>query len=237
MKFIIATLAIIMMVQVALAQNYVTLSASTVRKSRLIQDLRDLGADFVAQQGVFVSKKSPFLGNFYTISKTEKVERRITANITYYRYTVILVDPQNFTTANATYTINFRPVNASFIVASYSYNILASNPNNTHTVGGPALIDIRPLNAGKGDLYATLNESLHEVVADAIAHKSIPNATYTLSYVYNAYSVSSGYPPQYVFLVKVLSSKGIYYRLQITATEDVEGEDHTNPDYIIYTNK
>jgi len=236
MKYFIVALALVMMTQTAMTQQYVTLSAATVSRSQLIRDLRDLGADYVAQQGVFVSTKAPFLGNFYTIRTTEKVERAITSGVTYYRYTVVLADQDNLTVARATYVVNYRPATGSFIVASYSYRIIGGNPDNEPSVGGPSLVDIRPLNAGNSDLQTLLDESFEYVVDDAIAKKRLPDADYRIQFVYNAYSVSSGYPPQYVFLVKAVNDDGRYYRIEITATLDVPGEEHQDPTYVIYPN-
>ena len=239
MKYFIVALAVVMMAQVAMTQNYVTLSAATINNSALIRNLRALGADYVAQQGVFVSTKAPFLGNFYEITQTVRVERAITASVTYYRYTVILADQDDLTEARATYVINYRPSNSNFIVASYSYTIIGGNPNNEPSVGGPSLVDIRTFNDGGSTLNPLsllLDESFEWVVDDAIAKNRLPNSNYRIQFVYNAYSTGSGYPPQYVFLVKAVNDNGRYYRIQITATEDVQGEPHVNPTYIVYPN-
>ena len=236
MKFFILAFALVMMAQTVMTQQYVTLSDAAVSASQLIQDLRDLGADYVAQQGVFVSTKVPLKGNFYQINKTEKVENATANSTSYYRYTVILTDPANITTANATYVIQYVPSNFSVSIASYRYTIIGNNSNNTAVVGGPSLYDIRGLNAGNDTLSPLLKNATDYVIADAIQNNKLPNSTYTRKFVYNAYLVNSGTPPQYDFLVKLENGNHDFYRLEINATEDVQGQPHVNPTYIVYPN-
>jgi len=238
MKFIIVALAIILMAQTSFASSpqYVQLNATTIRSSQLIQNLRDLGADYVIQQGVFVSTKAPLPGSFYKLTKTEKVEQKVTPSITYYRFTVILYEQDKLAIVRATYVVSFKPSNGAFLVTSFKYNIIGGNPNGEQSVGGPSLIDVRPLNNGTDDLSPLLADAIKSVVADAKKNGELPKSKYTLRYVYNAYLVNSGYPPQYVFLVKLVNSKGQTYRVEITATENVGGEDNQNPAYVIYPN-
>ena len=259
MKFIIAALAIILMAQASFSASpkYVQLSASTIPQSQLIQDLRDLGADYVIQQGVFVNTKNPLPGSYYELTKTEKVERKVTSSVTYYRYTVILTEYDNLAVLRATYTINFKPSTGGFLISSFNYKIIGGNPNGERSVGGPSLVDVRPLNSGNDEyLSPFLSESVDYVIADAIENGKLPDSTYTLKYVYNAYLVDSGYPPRYVFLVKLVNSKGQTYRVEITAAEseedesgyeegeyEFEGEDNgegfneeSNIEYVIYPN-
>lgn len=237
MKFFIVALALVMMAQIAMTQQYVTLSTATVNNNQLIRDLRDLGADYVAQQGVFVSTKAPFRGNFYEITRTEKVERAITASVTYYRYTVVLADQDNLTVARATYVVNYRPSTSNFIVSSYVYRLIGGNPNNEPSVGGPSLVDIRGLNAGNVELSPFLDMSIRSAVEDSIYFGTLPRADYSLKYVYNAYLASSGYPAEYFFLVKLVNDKGDYYRLKIRNWDnsDSEGPSYV-PEVVVYPN-
>ena len=238
MKFIIVALAIILMAQSSFASSpqFVQLSKSDINKSQLIQNLRDLGADYVIQQGVFVSTKSPLPGNFYELTKTVSVEQKVTSSITYYRYNVILYEQDKLAIVKATYTVSFKPSTGGFLVTNFKYTVIGGNPNNQQSVGGPSLIDVRPLNKGNDDLSPLLAQSIKYVVADAKKNDELPRSKYELRYVYNAYLVNSGYPAQYVFLVKLTNSKGQTYRVQITATEDVQGQPHVNPTYVVYPN-
>ncbi len=238
MKFLILALAVILMAQSSFASSpqYVQVSKSTINKSQLIQNLRDLGADYVVQQGVFANAKNPLPGSYYEITKTEKVEQKVTSSITYYRFTVILYEQDKLAIVRATYVISYKPSNGAFVITSSNYNIIGGNPNNEPSVGGPSLIDVRPLNKGDDDLSPLLNDAIKYVVAAAKKNGELPKSKYTLSHVYNAYLESSGYPPQYVFLVKLVNSKGQTYRVEITATENEEGEDQINPEYVVYPN-
>ncbi len=227
MKTFIA-LAIILMAQTSFGASpkYVQLSASEINQSQLIQNLRDLGADYVIQQGVFISTKSPLPGSYYELTKTEKVERKITSSVTYYKYTVILTEYDNQAVVRATYTINFKPSTGGFLISSFNYKIIGGNPNGEQSVGGPSLVDVRALNNGTDEyLSPFLSESIDYVVADAIENGKLPESTYTLKYVYNAYLEDSGYPPRYVFLVRLVNEEGETYRVEITAAESDEGED------------
>ena len=220
----------------ASSPQYVEVSKSTINKSQLIQNLRDLGADYVVQQGVFVNTKDPLPGSYYEITKTEKVEQKVTSSATYYRFTVILYELDKLAIVRANYVISYKPSNGAFVITSFNYKIIGGNPNGEPSVGGPSLIDVRPLNKGDDDLSPLLNDAVKYIVADAKKNGDLPKSKYTLSHVYNAYLESSGYPPQYVFLVKLVNSKGQTYRVEITATENEEGEDQINPEYVVYPN-
>ena len=237
MKFIILALALFCIAQTSFGASpqYLPLSAATIRNSQLIQNLRDLGGDYVIQHGVFVSKTLP--GSYYELTKTEKVERKITPSTTYYRYTVILTEYNDLAIVRVNYVISYNPKTGAFAVISHNYRIIGGNPKGEPSVGGPSLIDVRPLNTGNDDLSPLLSSSVKYVTADAIKNKKLPKTTYSLSYVYNAYLEDSGFPPRYVFLVKLVSKTGLTYRVEITATETEEGEDPVNPEYVLYSNQ
>jgi len=238
MKFLILALALFCIAQTSFGASpqYVQLSPATIRNSQLIQNLRDLGADYVIQQALFASK-TPLPGSYYELTRTEKVERKITPSATYYRYTVILTEYDNLAIVRANYVISFNPKTGAFAVVSHKYKIIGGNPKGEPSVGGPSLIDVRPLNAGNDDLSPFLSSSVKYVTADAIKNKKLPKTAYSLADVYNAYLEDSGFPPRYVFLVKLVSKTGMTYRVQITATATEKGEKPVNPSYVVYSNK
>jgi len=230
MKFFILALAFAFLAQPLMAQllgGYVELSEEEINASPVINDLKNLGAAYVIQQGVFVSTKAPLPGDWYEITSTEKIEARVTPGVTYYRYTVTLTENDGHATADATYVVSWRPSNGAFLVASYQYTVTKTD-SQEQSVGGPSLVDIRPLNDGTGDLFPTLVEAVRFVVHDAADRGYISGGVYTLRYVYNAYLQNSGYPPTYVFLVRLVSSSGINYRIQMTVPieDEAYGEDH-----------
>ncbi len=144
MKFLLATFALIFMTQAVMAQEFITLTPSTVENNQLIQDLRDLGAAYVAQQGMFVSTKAHLIGDYYSIINTEKVERKVTPTVTYYRFTVTLNELYKRDLVRATYTVNYKPSNGGFVVSSYLYKILKRNSEKDINFGG-YIYSINPL--------------------------------------------------------------------------------------------
>lgn len=230
MKFFILVLAFALMAQTPMAQlgGYVTLTEDQINATPLIGDLLNLGADYVIQQGVFQSVRAPLPGDWYDVTRVLSVEERVTPGVNFYRYNVILTENDGYASANATYVVSWRPRNAAFLVNSYQYTVTKGNPVE-EAIGGPSLIDVRPLNAGRGDLFPILVESIKFVVHDAADAGLLPGGVYTLRYVYNAYLKDSGYPPTYVFLVRLVNSRtGENYRIEITTpvTDEEYENDH-----------
>ena len=225
MKFLLLSLAFLLMVQLSSTTSspeYTELGPGLISKSQLIQDLQDLGADYVVQQGVFASSEAPLPGKFYEVTHTEKVERKIVDSTTYFKFTVILTEFDELAVVHATSVVSFDFETGAFAVTSFKYNIIESNPDGENSIGGPTLIDVRPLNNGSDELTPLLNDSIDRVVADAIDNGQLPEAKYMLKHVYTAYLVDSGYPATYVFFVKLVSNEGKTYRVEITAPESEE---------------
>jgi len=234
MKFLIATLVLILTIQspsikaqstTSAFLQYVPIPPNEVAKNQVIQDLRDLGADFVIQKGVFANTTLPLPGSYYEVTETESVEQKDTSTATYYRFTVILTETDNLAVVRANYVIGFRPSTGGFLVTYYNYDIIGGDPDAEQSVGGPSFVDVRPLNNGTSDLSPLLNSSIEYIVADATEKGQIPESNYTLRYVYNAHLANSGYPPTYVFLVRLMNDEGMSYRVEIVASEgEEEGE-------------
>jgi len=242
MKSLLLVLALFFIAQNTMASSagYSQLSSTTIKKSQLIQDLRDFGADYVVQQGVFQSPKNPLPGAYYEITKTEKVERKITSTTTYYRYTVILTEYDNLAVVRATYVVSFKPATGGVLVSSQSYRIIGGDKNGEQSVGGPSLIDVKPLNEGSDDeLSSLLEEGLAYTISDAIQNGDLKESDYHLKYIANALLADSGYPSTFVFLVTLADSKGKTYRAQITCYSSEDGEEVDEewlPEYVIFPN-
>ncbi len=222
MKFLLFSLALIMMVQLSFTTNspqWTEMSDFLIFKSELIQNLRDLGADYVMQQGVFASTTEPLPGKFYEVTSTLKAERKITNTTTFYRFNVILTEFDELAVVNATYVVSFDFGTGAFMVNSFRYNIIENNPDGENSIGGPSLIDVRPLNNGSDELTPLLSESIDYVIADAIDNGQLPEAKYMLKYVYTAYLMDYGYPATYVFFVKLVNNKGQTFRVEIMVPE------------------
>jgi len=239
MKFLIATLILILTIQSPLLKaqqtntlQYVPVPPNEIAESQIIQDLRDLGADFVIQKGVFANTTSPLPGSYYELTQTESVERKYTSTATYYRFTVILNETDNLAVVRANYVVGFRPSTGGFLVTYYNYDIIGGDPDAEQSVGGPSLVDVRPLNNGTSDLSPLLNSSIEYVVDDAIEKGLLPESNYTLRYVYDAYLTSSGYPPTYVFLVRLMNDEEMSYRVEIIASEDLEEEEELEDEFV-----
>jgi len=99
---------------------YRQFSTSAINKSQLIQDIRDFGADYVAQKGALETTENPLPGSYYEITKTEKVERKITSITTYYRYTLIPTEYDDLAVVRATYVVNFKPSTGDVVLGSYN---------------------------------------------------------------------------------------------------------------------
>jgi len=241
MKSLILIFALIFIAQNTMATSpaYKTLSATVIKNSQLIQDLRDLGADYVVQKGVFHPKKNALPGSYYEITKTEKVERSITPIATYYRYTVILAEYDNLAVIRASYVVTYAPNTGAVSVGSDSYRIIGGDPTGEQSVGGPSLVDVEPLNDDTDEeLSPLLESSVAYTVKDAIAKKLIPKGKYQIGQVYNAYLADSGFPPTYVFLLTLVDAHGNTYRAEITSysLDGSEQGDEWLPEYVIFPN-
>jgi len=85
MKFLIATIVLILTIQSPLIKaqtttsaflQYVPIPPNEVAENQVIQDLRDLGADFVIQKDVFANTTLPLPGSYYEVTETESVEKK-----------------------------------------------------------------------------------------------------------------------------------------------------------------
>lgn len=163
---------------------YRQLSTFAINKSQLIQDLRDFGADYVVQKGALETTKNPLPGSYYEITKTEKVERKITSITTYYRYTVIPTEYDDLAVVRATYVVNFKPSTGDVIVGSYNYKIIRGNPDGQKSVGGPSLINVKPLNDSTNkELLSILEYGITYTVNDAMQSKKLGDSEYHVEHI------------------------------------------------------
>jgi len=242
MKLFIAAFLLIAFGAVASgADGYVTLKASTINRSQLIQDLRQLGAEYVLEQGIFRSTKTPLYNGSWGISKTEKVERKTTSAVTYYRYTVQIQSKSAPTLIRAVYVVAFRRANGNTLVKSYSYRILSNDPDGPFLADLPMFIDLRSLSNGNGvDDY--LNEGISYVIKQALKKGEIKKGNYRVGTTFSIQDTGFSFPYGYNFLTTLVNkSSGYTYRVRIFVfiTENLpeDQQDDFPPTYTIYPNK
>ncbi len=242
MKLFIAALFLISFGAIASGSDgYVTLKASTINNSDLIKDLRQLGAEYVLEKGIFSSTKAPLYNGSWGISKTEKVERKTTSGVTYYRYTVQIQSKSAPTLIRAVYVVAFRNANGNTLVKSYSYRILSNNPDGPFLADLPMFFDLKSLTDGSGvDDY--LNEGVDYVVKQAIAKGQIKKGKYRVGTTFSIQDTGFSFPYGYNFLTTIVNkSTGYTYRVRIFVfiTENLpeNQQDDFPPTYTIYPNK
>jgi hypothetical protein len=187
-------------------------------------------------------RKNALPGSYYELTKTEKVERKITPEATYYRYTVRLAEYDNLAVIRATYVVTYVPETGVVSVGSDSYKIIRGDRNGEQSVGGPSLVDVQPLNDKTDEELLPLVEySVDYTIKDAIAKKLLKKSQYQVGEVYNAYLVDSGFPSTYVFLLTLVDNHGNTYRVEITSyyldgSEEGDGSDEWLPEYALAPN-
>jgi len=239
MKLFVVTLLLIAFGAMAQNNGYVRLSTNTINNSRLIQDLRQLGAEYVLDKGIFRSTKAPLYNGSWGISKTEKVERRTTSAVTYYRYTVQIQSQSAPTLIRAIYTVAFRRANGNTIVTNYYYRILSNNPDGPFIADLPMFIDVRSLSNGSGiDDY--LDQGVDYVIEQALAKGEIRPGTYHVGRTFSIQDTGFSYPYGYNFLTTIVNQSGYTYRVRVFVfiTDNLPEEEQGNfpPTYTIYPN-
>ena len=230
MKLFLFTLALIFTAQLAFAQSgYVELGEQEAQDST-VQGLRLFGWKYVLQQGVFQSTKLPLENGNWEVFSIKSTERRTSGPVTYYRFTVQLgLDYGDRMIIQTRYVVSYRPSNGRFLISSWSYSIVQGSTTEEVGTGGPYLEDIRPVNDGTNDISSVLDDAIPKVVEAAIAAGDLPDATYRLRYVYNVGNAGES-PPNYSFLVSLVSSGGKYYRVRIGLVDNTEVEEIPEPE-------
>jgi len=198
MRYLIfGTLALLLFLsQTTLAQKWEQLDPTDVNgsESPTARELLDVATNYVKQKGMFESTKYPFPGNYYKggygHNDDTTFERRNTSTVTYYRYNFTLTEQFGTATVNATAIVSYNPSNSNFVVTNYSYHInyhgQEAEPNHGTPGYHESLTDTRTL-TGDGDLASDVNECFDSVIADHIEQGTIPDAKYTIQYVYGAW--------------------------------------------------
>jgi len=239
MKLIVIAILLAVLGSTMAASGYVKLSSNTINNNQVIQDLRQLGAEYTLQRGIFRSTQDPLENGNWYISKTVSVYRKISSAVTYYKYTVILKSNSSPTEVRAIYTVAFRLSNGNTLITAYSYKTLLNN-DNEHTTDLPQFIDTRTI-PDNAYLSGKLQEGYDFAIAHALATGDIRDATYHLGTTFSA--GDNGFTTPYVFnfLVTLVTKSGYTYRARISVPdlEEIPEDQWDNypVTYVIYPNK
>ena len=228
----------------AMAQSsntYERLSSTTINKSKVIQDLRSLGYEYVLQKVLYAdNNKYNLPSNLYTLRKTESVESRVSGRVTYYRYTVQLTPDNGSKIVRAIYTISFNQATGVTKIISSSYSIL-KNADGPMIADAPSYIDAR--NFVKGTSYAPeILRGVDFTVAKATRKGEIRKGTYRVDTLFSVTDSGFSYPLVYHFLLSLVSNTGYTYRARISVPVFPDGTDQEQQNqfpitYTIYPNK
>ncbi len=212
----------------AASSDYVKLSSDAISKSQLIKDLRQLGAEYTLEKGIFPEDALP--NGYWIVYKTESVYKRIFNGATYYKYTVQLRCETDPILIRANFIVAIWNSNANTLVTSYSYDVIDENPNIPVAADAPEYVDNRLLKKGS-DLWSLLDEGIKYATKNAISKGLIKNSTYKFVRVFSiqdtGFSVSAGY----TYLIQLVSKEGYNYRVRITVYEN-----NSTPEYVVYHN-
>ena len=223
------------------SNNYERLSSSAINKSKVIQDLRSLGYEYVLQKALYVdNNKYNLPSNLYTLSKTESVERRISGRFTYYRYTVQLTPDGGSKIVRAIYTISFNQATGATKIVSSSYSIL-KNADGPMVADAPSYIDAR--NFVKGNSYAPeILKGVDFTVKKATKSGEIRKGIYRVDTLFSVSDSGFSYPLVYHFLLSITGNTGYTYRARISVPVFPDGTSQAEQNkfpitYTIYSNK
>ena len=230
-------LFILLLISAGMAQSnsgWRKLSSSQIDKSQLIQDLRQLGHDYTMEKGIF--QESPKLpGGYWQIVKTESAYRKITKEVTYYKYTIQTAHVQGTYLVRATYIIAFKPSNGDTRVTFHTYKIISKTYEGPETEDTPTFVDMRGLKKGS-NLWKYLDEGIQYTVKDAIAKGLIPKSTYRFWRVFCIQSIDFTNPGGLGYIIQLRNHQGQNYRARIIVWVNQPNQEEVPPDYHIYPN-
>ncbi len=216
--------------------GYRKLTSPQITKSTLIQDLRQLGANYLLDKAIFQQK--PSLPNgLWQITKTEGVWKKVSSTVTYYRYIVQIKCQVQPKLIRATYIVAFNSQTGGTRVISFSYVVLPNDPIQSSTSDAPSFVDSRLVLAGS-DLQNLLDQGVEYTVKDAIINRLIKNSRYFVTRIYWVKGLGFSIVPSYIYSVLLTSSQGYSYRTEITSYNNTNSNPPSslNPSYKIYTN-
>ena len=119
MKSILLSITVLLFASGALSQE-TKLHPAYYENNTLIKDLRQLGAEYTLEMGIF-TKTPPLPNGYWSIYKTENVYQSIANGVTYYKYIVHLLCQSDPYLIRATYTVSFRSSNGNTKITQFFY--------------------------------------------------------------------------------------------------------------------
>jgi len=223
-------------------KSYTQLSADTIQKSQLIQDLQQLGAEYVLDQGIFRSTKAPLPNGSWEVNETVSVSKKDNCGITLYNFTVILRCISETKLVRARYIVSYNRKTFNTLVTWWIYTDITPEGEKIAISDQPSFIDVRELKNSDSDYQDYLDEGVDYTVANATQSGLLPEGDYRVSRVFSIKDTGFSFPYGYRYLVKLANDdNGKYYRALITVwnTENVVEEDQDDflPEFVIYPNK
>lgn len=208
---------------------------SEINEASLSQDLRQLGADYVLNQGIF--QQEPHLPNgYWIIVETESAQKKVLHSITYYKFTVQIRCEVKPKLIRATYEISFVPSTGDTHIISSSYEVIPNHYPEIYMTNAPSFTDTRLIKKGS-DVQSLLDKGVEFTVKDAIEKGLIKKSSYTVTEVFWVKNLGFSYVPGYTYFVLLTSSEGYNYRVELTSYNNIRGPEVVlDPQYKIYKN-
>ncbi len=218
--------------------EYVVLNDTTIEDSQVIQDLRQLGANYVLEQGIFHSNSTPLPNGSWNLTETLSVEAQEDGNTIYYKYAVILDSLSSNFVIRARYIVSYDRKSFNTLVTWFIYTDITGSGDDWAVSDLPSFIDVSLLSDEDSGLQGYLDEGVDFTVADAVEKGKLPEGDYRVARTFSIQDTGFSYPYGYRYLVKLADDdNGKYYRALITVWV-TESEDQTwDPEYVIYPNK
>ena len=195
--------------------GYVRLSSTTIDRSRVIKDLRDLGYQYVLQKALFADNNKYNLPTIlYDLFKTESIYRRTTGRVAYYKYTVQVTPDGGNNILRAIYSILFDTTTGTTRVTSYSYS-LAKKADGPYIADAASYLDVRGI-SNDTFLEPQLLRGVNFTVENATRSGQIRGGTYQVGTVFSASNSGYSITNAVNFLITLVSNTGYTYRTEIS---------------------
>jgi len=223
-------------------EGFTPLNRSTIQRSQLIKDLRQLGAEYVLEQGIFHSNKTALPNGSWDLQRTISVQAKKDGNVIYYKYAVILTCLTTHRVVRARYIISFNRRNFNTLVTWFIYTDITPKGDDFAVSDLPQFIDVAELKNPDSGYQDYLDQGFKYTVKDAVDNGQLPKGKYRVARVFSIKDTGFSFPYGYRFLVKLANdSNKKYYRALITVfvTDNIDPEDQGDypPEYVIYPNK
>ncbi len=216
--------------------GYTDITSAEIDSTSLLQDLRQLGANYVLNQGIF--QQQPRLPNgYWRIVETESAQKKVLSSIAYYKFTVQIRCEVQPKLIRATYEISSVPSNGDVNVISSSYEVIPNHYPEILLADAPSFADTRMIKKGS-DMQNLLDKGVEFVVKDAIEKGLIKKSSYTVTRIFWAKNLGFSIAPGFTYSVLLTNSEGYSYRVELTSYDkSVRAPTMVlNPRYNIYKN-